>query len=124
MKTKSIPRSDIFFTVRICFVWISVLGLLLAGGWQSHAHETSDHHHRDFAQGDVASDRHAHMGTDRADSNSPADRVVHCGANLLALSRPAAFPWPERSIRGCLSPAGAWGNFDLEHDPPPPRFLS
>ena len=109
-------------------VWVGVAALLLAGGLNTHAGaRVAAHEHGVAEHGAVMSDSadgHRHIGQGSTDQWPAADMIVHCGADILALSE-----WPSKHQvpkSGSFSRhhADIWRPADMGHDPPPPRRFS
>ncbi len=114
---------SIFLAPRI-LLWLAVAGLVLAGGWQSHAQELTDHHAHEHAAAHGDPQPHAHFGTDRATPGADAGLVVHCGADILPLSGAPEDPAPALKGGNWCGPVSHPSTIHPGRDPPPPRILA
>lgn len=106
-------------SIQRLLIFVAVLSLGVAGGFFAHddlalhAHAANSHH--------TSTHDHLRTGGECCDIN--ASEVVHCGANLLAVTSSTDLILPRSVSR---HPAeNNQVNYGINHsvDPPPPRFF-
>ena len=106
-------------SVRVMMV-LAALSLVIAGGVYSHAKEAV-HSHSNVEHGSNAQHHHHHQKDECCDNGST--ELVHCGANLLALTVTIEVFSSEVASRSRLERYRLLYGVNHPLDPPPPRNI-
>ncbi|MEX3007256.1 hypothetical protein [Hoeflea sp. TYP-13] len=109
-----------------CLQLLAAAGLFLAGGVLSHADEAGALHVHATVEssGSKTADTHSHLEGGDIMPDVFAGSVIHCGAEILALSGSSMFPPFNLPADRQFENENDLFPIDTGYDPPPPRVAS